>query len=323
MKEDIFARMTEDTRALMQQMQAHATPPPPDADPIQLAREGYRQIIPLAGAVEEVEIKDYTVSSATATIPLRLYGPQIEGSNTSLLPALVYFHGGGFISGGFDTHDRPLRALANASGCVIAAVEYRLAPEFPFPAAPEDCFAALQWVIQNAETLGINASKVAVGGDSAGGLLATVVCLMCRDRKASHPVAQVLVYPNTDLAIDTSSWHELDFLHPNRSRENFVAQMAMYVPDPNEREQPYASPLRAPNLSGLPPVLMITAELDPQRDEGEAYAQRLRDAGCLVTHTRYPGVLHGFFQMGGVIASGRVTIAEVAAYLRLRFSSVS
>jgi acetyl esterase len=321
MREDIFARMTDDTRALMQQMQAHATPPPPDADPIQLAREGYRQIIPLAGSIEEIETKDYTVSSATPAIPLRLYRPQIEGG--ILLPALVYFHGGGFVSGGFDTHDRPLRALANAAGCAVVAVEYRLAPEFPFPAASEDCFAALQWVIQNAEDLQINTSKVAVGGDSAGGLLATVVCLMGRDRNESSPVAQVLVYPNTDLTIDTPSWYELDFLHPNRSRENFVSQIAMYAPDPNEREQPYASPLRAPDVSGLPPALIVTAELDPQRDEGEAYAQRLRDAGCLVTHTRYPGVLHGFFQMGGVIASGRVAIAEVAAYLRLRFSLVS
>lgn len=323
MREDIFTRMTGDTRALMQQMQAHAAPPPPDADPVQLAREGYRQIIPLAGSVEEVKIKEYTVSSATPAIPLRLYRPQIEGSDVSLLPALVYFHGGGFISGGFDTHDRPLRALANASGCAIVAVEYRLAPESPFPAAPEDCFAALQWVIQNAEELQINASKVAVGGDSAGGLLATVVCLMCRNRNVSHPIAQVLIYPNTDLAINTPSWYELDFLHPNRSRQKFVDQMAMYVPNPNEREQAYASPLRAPDVSGLPPALIITAELDPQRDEGEAYAQRLRDAGCLVTHTRYPGVLHGFFQMGGVIASGRVAIAEVAAYLRLRFNLVS
>jgi acetyl esterase len=319
MREDIFARMTEDTRALMQQMQAHATPPPPDADPIQLARDGYRQIISLAGDVEEAEIEDYTVASATPVIPIRLYKPQAAVSRTSRLPALVYFHGGGFISGGFDTHDRPLRALANASGCAIAAVEYRLAPEFPFPAAPDDCFTALQWVIQNAEELQLDASRIAVGGDSAGGLLATVVCLMCRDRNVSRPIAQVLIYPNTDLAIDTPSWHELDFLHPSQSRENFLGQVAMYVPDPYERQQPYASPLSAPDLSGLPPALVITAELDSQRDEGEAYAQRLRDAGCLVTHTRYPGVLHGFFQMGGVIAAGKVAIAEVAGFLRLRF----
>ncbi|MBD2102328.1 alpha/beta hydrolase [Leptolyngbya sp. FACHB-261] len=324
MKEDILAKMTEDTRVLVQQMQAHAAPPPPDADPIQLARNGYRQVIPLAGPIEDVAaVEDYQVDSVIPTVPLRLYRPQSQGGNTSPLPALVYLHGGGFVSGGFDTHDRPLRALANASGYVIAAVEYRLAPESPFPAAPEDCFAALQWVIQKAEKLSIDASKIAIGGDSAGGLLATVVCLMSRDRKVSRPIAQVLIYPNTDLASDTPSWHELDFLHPNRSRENFVGQMAMYVTDPEEREQPYASPLRAPDVSGLPPALMITAELDPQRDEGEAYAQRLRDAGCLVTHTRYPGVLHGFFQMGGAIASGRVAIAEVAAYLRLRFNLAS
>ena len=322
MKEDVFAKMTADTRVLVQQMQANAVSPPPNADPVQLARDGYRQTISLAGAVEPVETKDYTVASATPTIPLRLYRPQAESGNT-LLPALVYFHGGGFISGDFDTHDRPLRALANQSGCVIVAVDYRLAPEHPFPAAPEDCFAAFQWIIQNAGELNLDASNVAVGGDSAGGLLATVVCLMCRDRKTSRPIAQVLIYPNTDLASDTPSWHELDFLHPSQSRENFLGQVAMYSPDPNDRAQSYVSPLRAPDLSGLPPALMITAELDAQRDEGEAYAQRLREASCLMTHTRYPGVIHGFFQMGGVIASGNVAIAEVAAYLRLHFGSVS
>jgi acetyl esterase len=322
MSEDIFARMTEDTRALVQQMQAHATPPFPEADPVQLAREGYRRTIPLAGSIEEVEAVEEYQASSTPAIPLRLYRPRIQSSDTSSLPALVYFHGGGFISGGFDTHDRPLRTLANAAGCVIVAVEYRLAPEFPFPAAPEDCFAALQWIIQQSEALRVDAAKVAVAGDSAGGLLATVVCLMCRDRNANQPISQILIYPNTDLAIDTASWRKLDFLHPSRSRENFLGQVGMYISDFNQRQQPYASPLRAPDLLGLAPALIITTELDAQRDEGEAYAQRLREAGCLVTHTRYPGVLHGFFQMGGVIASGRIAIAEVAGFLRLRFGLV-
>ena len=320
MKEDIFAKMTDDTRVLAQQMQAETVSPPPNADPVQLARDGYRQIIPLAGALKAVAaVKDYKVSSVTPEIPIRVYRPQVEDA---LLPAIVFFHGGGFISGGFDTHDRPLRALANASGWVIVAVEYRLAPESQFPAAPEDCFAAVQWVIQNAQLLQIN-SSIAVGGDSAGGLLATVVCLMCRDRNVSRPITQVLIYPNTDLVLDTPSWRELDFLHPGRSRENFQNQIAMYLPDANSLEQAYASPLRAPDLSHLPPALIITAELDAQRDEGEAYAQRLREAGCLVTHTRYPGVMHGFFQMGGAIAFGKVAIAEAAAYLRLRFNSIS
>lgn len=156
--------------------------------------------------------------------------------------------------------------------------------------------------------------------DSAGGLLAAVVCLICRDRHVNPPTAQVLIYPNTDLAIDTSSWYELNFLHPSGSRDSFLTQIAMYVPDLDKREQPYASPLRTPNFSGLAPALIITAELDPQRDEGEAYAQRLREGGALVTHTRYLGVVHGFFQMGGVIESGRIAISEVAEYLRLRFN---
>lgn len=153
--------MTEDTRALLQQMQAQAAPSPSNTNPVQLVREEYRQKIPLAGAVEEVKaIEDHTVSSVTPEIPLRLYRPQVE-EDVDFLPALVYFHGGGYVSGSFDTHDRPLRSLANASGCVVVAVEYRLAPEYPFPAALEECFAAVQWVIQEAGELRINASKVA------------------------------------------------------------------------------------------------------------------------------------------------------------------
>lgn len=315
---DFTARMTADTRALVQQMQAPATTPPPDADPVQLTREGYRQIIDLAGAIQPVEqIETYSVPSANP-ITLRVYRPYVNDVNsTTLLPAFVYFHGGGFISGDLDTHDRPLRAIANAAGYVVVAVDYRLAPEFPFPAAADDCFTATQWVMQHTKELRIN-SAIAVGGDSAGGQLATVVSLLCRDRDADRPIAQVLIYPDTDMAIKTASWSEFDFLHPAQSRANKLAQLAMYVPDPRQREQSYASPLRTSDLSGLPPALIITAELDPQRDEGEAYAQRLREAGCLVTHTRYPGVLHGFFQMGGVIAAGNTAIAEVSAYLRLR-----
>ena len=318
MKKDILAKMTADTRTLIEQMQAQSGFSSTHTDLIQLARQGYRDIIPLAGAVEEIEIvENYQVSSAIPPIDLRLYRPQ-KNSKISL-PALVYLHGGGFISGGFDTHDRPLRTLANLTGCAIIAVDYRLAPESPFPAAPEDCFAAWQWVTQNADELRIDSARVAVGGDSAGGLLAAVLCLMCRDRNVSIPLAQILIYPNTDLLVDTPSWYELDFLHPSQSRENFLGQVAMYVPDVDCRKQPYASPLRATDFAGLSPAFIITAELDPQKDEGEAYAQKLRDGGCLVTHTFYPGVIHGFFQMGGVIASGRVAIAEVAAYLKLRF----
>lgn len=154
MQLDIFARMTDDTRALVQQMQAHVTSLPPDADPIKLVREGYRQIIPLAGEIEEVgAVEDREVTSVTPPIPVRIYRPH-QHDNT-LLPVMVYFHGGGFISGGFDTHDRPLRTVANLSKCAIVAVEYRLAPESPFPAAPEDCFAALQWAIENAKEASI------------------------------------------------------------------------------------------------------------------------------------------------------------------------
>lgn len=317
-KEDIFARMTKDTRILLEKLsEVPVMSASSDVDPILLARQGYRDIIPLAGDVEAVgKVESHRISSIKPAINLQLYRPQESKANS--LPALVYLHGGGFVSGDLDTHDRVLRRLANTSGYIIVAVEYRLAPEYPFPAAPEDCFAAWQWVIDNADELQIDANKVAVGGDSAGGLLAAVLCLMCRDRNVNPPIAQILIYPNTDLAVDTFSWHELDFLHPSQSRANFLSQVALYVPDSNQRQQPYVSPLRAKNFADLPPALIITAELDPQRDEGEAYVKKLQDAGCHVTHTFYPGVIHGFFQMGGAIALGRVAIAEVATYLKLR-----
>lgn len=317
MNTDILAKMTADTRALVEQMQSQSSSPSPEENWIEVIRREYRQIIPLAGEVTEIEtVESLEVSSNSGSILLRLYRP-VPGS----LPALVYFHGGGFVSGDLDTHDRPLRAVANQSGCVVIAVEYRLAPEFPFPAAPEDCYTALQWVQARAQQLQINPNQIAVGGDSAGGLLAAAVCLMCRDRNQDQPTAQILIYPNTDLKANTDSWHELDFLHPSQSRANFLKQIELYTPDPAKRTQPYASPLSASNLSQLAPALIVTAELDAQRDEGESYAQQLREARCLVTHTRYPGVIHGFFQLGGVISSGKVAIHEVTSFLQLRFST--
>lgn len=317
MNTDILARMTADTRAVVEQMQSQASSPPPEMNWIEAIRSEYRQIIPLAGEAEAVDsVEEYEVPTATGAIRLRLYRPHGDG----LLPALVYFHGGGFVSGDLETHDRPLRAIANRSAFTVIAIEYRLAPESPYPTAPEDCYTALQWVREQAEQLQIDAAQVAVGGDSAGGLLAAVVCLMCRDRNQPQPMAQILIYPNTDLNVDTESWHELDFLHPSQSRANFLKQIEVYIPNLEERGQPYASPLLAPNLSQLAPALIVTAELDAQRDEGEAYTHRLREAGCFVTHTCYPGVIHGFFQLGGAISSGKKAINEVASFLRLHGS---
>ncbi|MEO0373847.1 MAG: alpha/beta hydrolase [Cyanobacteria bacterium P01_A01_bin.17] len=316
MNPDLFTKMTADTRALVEQMQSQDSSPP-EGDWIEAIRSEYRQIIPLAGEAEAVDsVEEYEIASDYGPISLRLYRPA-----PGRRPALVYFHGGGFVSGDLETHDRPLRAIANRSNCVVIAVDYRLAPEYPFPAAPEDCFAALEWVRKEAEQIQVDATQVAVGGDSAGGLLAAAVCLMCCDRKQPQPIAQILIYPNTDLNADTDSWRELDFLHPSQSRENFLKQVELYTPDPEQRTLAYASPLHASDLSQLAPALIITAELDAQRDEGEAYAHRLREAGGFVTHTRYPGVIHGFFQLGGAIASGKVAINEVAGFLRLHFST--
>jgi len=243
-------------------------------------------------------------------IPLRLYATDHVG----LRPALVYFHGGGFVFGNLDTHDAVCRAIAKASGAVVVAVDYRLAPEHKFPAAVDDSYAATKWVAANAERLGIDAHRIAVGGDSAGGNLATVIALRCRDAGGPALAAQVLIYPVTDVStFETGSHREL-------AEGYFLTRAAMewftghYLASADHKRHPEVSPLLAPNLSGLPPALIITAEFDPLRDEGEAYARRIQQAGVPVTVTRYPGMIHGFVSMRGVLSGGRQAIQEAAHF---------
>ena len=229
----------------------------------------------------------------------------------------MYFHGGGFVAGDLDTHDVPLRAVANRAGCVIVSVAYRLAPEHPFPAAPEDCYAATRWTAEHAAEIGADTGRLAVGGDSAGGNMAAVVCLMARDRGGPALRCQVMLYPDTNLLEDTASWQE--FAETNKpviTREGKLANIALYLPGGTDRKTPYASPFYAEDLSGLPPALIVTGECDPQRDEGEAYAARLEAAGCTVTHTRYPGMIHGFFGFGGVLDAGKQLIEQTANALK-------
>ena len=281
------------------------------------ARELVRQM-QLAGEPEPVEVvADRTIPGPAGDIPIRVYTPKGD----SPLPVLVFFHGGGWVICDLDTHDSVCRALTNAAGCIVVSVDYRLAPEHKFPAAADDAFAATEWVVEHAVKIAGDPSRVAVAGDSAGGNLAAVVAQMAKDRGGPRLAFQLMVYPVTDYNFDTAS-------HRENAEGYMLTTAAMkwfwnhYLPDEKAGLDPQASPLRADDLSGLPPALVITAEFDPLRDEGEAYAARLADAGVPAKSTRYDGMIHGFFSMSALLPQGRQAIDEAATVLREAFAAV-
>jgi acetyl esterase/lipase len=289
-------------------------PPMPDfeAIPLPLLRQGFEQSALSPGEPEAVaHVENLRLPGPDGEIPVRLYRPDSK----SALPGLVYFHGGGFVLCNLESHDGVCRSLANAAGCAVVSVDYRLAPEHRFPAAPEDCYAATRFVAERGRELGIDAARIAVGGDSAGGNLTAVVSQMARDRRGPRLRFQLLVYPVTDASFDTPSYRENAegyFLTTNMMKWFW----GKYLADPGDAANPYASPLRAKDLTGLPPGLCITAEFDPLRDEGEAYAARLRQAGVEVTATRYDGMFHGFFGMGALLDKGKKAVAQAADALK-------
>lgn len=297
-----------------------ATPAPatPEAE-VAASRQGYRLMIPLAGKPEPVEqVEDRTIPGPAGQIPIRIYRPRSESG----LPVLLYFHGGGFVIGDLDTHDTPLRSLANRAGCLVVSVDYRLAPEHPFPAAPEDCYAATHWVAQHAAKIGGDGTRIAVAGDSAGGNLAAVVALMARDRGGPQLALQILIYPGVDeqLSAEYVSWKECNGVVLQRGDD--YQGNTLYLPYEADRANPYASPIAASNLEGLAPVLVVTAEFDPLRDEAEQYAARLRAAGNRVTCVRYQGMVHAFFQFGGLVDDARMLVAHCAAALQATFAAI-
>jgi acetyl esterase/lipase len=279
----------------------------------QQAREMMLVGIPGLGPPETVaRVENRRIAGPRGEIPLRLYWP----ADRALHGAVVFFHGGGWVVGDLATHDNLCRALANAGGCLVVAVDYRLAPEHKFPAAPEDAFAATRWVQSQAGDLGIESSRdgaplVAVAGDSAGGNLAAVVSLMCRDRGAPPPALQVLVYPATDYNVETASYRACaeGYMLTRDAMHWFWQQ---YLAQDEDGYQPYASPLRAQDLSGLPRALVMTAEFDPLCDEGEAYAQRLRAAGVPTRLVRYDGQIHGFLRRLNTFPAAKTALAEIA-----------
>jgi acetyl esterase len=287
----------------------------PDRLPVAEARAQFMQSrARYVAAPERVEsVHDVSIPGPAGSLAVRSYRPA-GSSPGQRLPAFVFFHGGGWVFGNLDSHDSLCRSLCNAARCAVLAVDYRLAPEHRFPAAVDDTLAALRHVAQHGEQLGIDASRLAAGGDSAGGNLVAVAALAFRDQGGPRLALQVLLYPVTDLSLESPSYATLGqgyMLTLDRMRF-FRGQ---YLSTPEDVLDWRASPLQAKDLSGLPPALIVTASHDPLVDEGKAYADKLAAAGVEVIYRCYPGVVHGFMTMAGAVDTGRTAIRDTAAML--------
>ncbi len=250
-------------------------------------------------------------------LALRVYTPAGKGP----FPLMVFFHGSGFVVCSLDTHDGMCRNLCAGTGCVVVSVDYRLAPEAKFPAAPDDCLAATRWAAANAAALGADPGRILVAGDSAGGNLAAVTALRIRDEGGPALLGQLLIYPVTDY-YDSGSPSMIENAEGyGLTRAGMIWFWNHYLPAPEDGANPHASPLRARNLSGLPPALVVTAELDPLRDEGEAYAERLRQAGVKTEMKRWDGMNHGFFFWPGVVDRAGLAMDEACAGVRAMLQS--
>jgi acetyl esterase len=250
-------------------------------------------------------------------VPVRVYRPAGVPDATRL-PALVFFHGGGWVIGDLETHDVLCRQITGEAGVTVVSVDYRLAPEHKFPAAADDAWTATRWVAAHAAEIGVDPAKLAVGGDSAGGNLAAVVALQARDAGGPKIALQVLLYPVTDVGAETQSYRDLadGYLLTRDGMRWFIAH---YLAKPQDAEDWRASPARATSLAGVAPALVITAGYDPLRDEGDAYAQKLRAAGVNVDHVSYGGMIHGFIPMGKLIDTGNRAVTLIAGSLRHAF----
>ena len=256
------------------------------------------------------QVENRTIPGPGGELAVRIYRPGV-----GLRAVIVYFHGGGWVVCDLDSHDRACRSLADATGATVVSVDYRLAPEHPFPAAADDGLAATSWVAAHADELGVDPNRLAVAGDSAGGNLAAAVPLMARAAGGPRIAFQLGIYPVLAADFDTPSYRE-------NAERYFLTRSDMewfwdqYVPVRADRTNPIAAPLSEPDLTGLPPSHIITAEHDPLRDEGAAYANRLREAGVPSTNTRYGGMFHGFFAMGALLPTAEQAFADVTGVLR-------
>jgi acetyl esterase len=286
--------------------------PPTEEMTVPNARAAIAGFVALQGEpVEVASVQNRTVPGPAGEIPVRVYTPVGAGQ----LPVVLYFHGGGWVIGDLEVVDRPCRQLASAAGAIVVSVDYRLAPEHRYPAAFDDCYAATAWVAEHAAELGGDPAKLAVAGDSAGGNLAAAVALAARDRTGPNLGAQLLIYPVTNFNFDTESYRE------NRegyllTKSSMLWFWAHYLGAQDLDKDPYASPLRADNLVDLPPAYVATSEYDPLRDEGEAYALRLGEAGVPVTAKRFDGMLHGFFWTLAATPSAANILDDMVSVLR-------
>ena len=302
-------------QALLDLIEQRSIPPTHTLSPAE-ARAFYRERRTLSQPAppDVAAVESHEASGPHGTIPLRLYRP-LGSVPGRALPALVYFHGGGWVIGDLDTHDTLCRELTNGSGCAVVSVDYRLGPEQVFPAAVDDCIAAARWVREHAARLQLDATRLAVGGDSAGGNLAAVVALAAR-ASGDLPLAfQLLIYPATDQHRNAPS-HAENGEGYLLTRDTMAYFTGHYIDDTAHYADWRASPLLHADLSGLPPALVLTAGYDPLRDEGRAYAERLTAAGNRATYVCFDRMIHGFITMGRVLDEANTAVALCAAELR-------
>ena len=306
-------RLDPEVRALLEAADVHKTPRIESMTVAEARKARAVSFREMGGApVALGRVEDLQIPRPGGVIAARIYANEQGGLRTGL----IYFHGGGFVIGDLDTHDALCRALAHESDAVVIAIDYRRAPENKFPAAVEDAHAATLWIARHTAQLGIDAGRLAIGGDSAGGTLATVIAMRCRDTNGPALAAQVLLYPVLDvISFETGSYLEFaeNYQLTRKAMQWFAAH---YLASPEDGLNPEASPFLAKNLAGLPPALVVTAEFDPLRDEGEQYAERMQAAGVKVTAIRYPGMIHGFAAMLGQLNAGRQVIREAGEFVR-------
>jgi acetyl esterase len=304
-----------DASAVFQAMKAANRPPYdtlPHAEAREMSKATRAAVQPDPPAMASVET--LRIPAPHGAIPLRVYKP-LTLRKAATAPGLVFYHGGGWVIGDLESHDVVCRQIATEAAIIVAAVDYRLAPEHKFPAAVDDCIAATNWVAANAERLGIDASRLYVGGDSAGGNLAAVVAMHARDHGGPRIRGQVLIYPVTDLAMTHAS-------HGDPDTGVLLTHVLMrwfrdhYLAHPSEIDDWRASPLRMANLKGLPPAFVLTVGADPLHDEGEEFAARLKQAGVAVTHVDYPGQFHAFITMGRILPKANRLIGEIGDWLK-------
>ena len=305
-----------DAAAVFRAFQEAGRPPYETVSPAE-ARELYLKgrFVSNPEPPELASVEPLTIPSPAGSIPARVYTPTRLRKAGGLAPGLVFFHGGGWVIGDLDSHDVVCRKLADEGELMVVSVDYRLAPEHKFPAAVDDAIASTKWIAENAKQFGIDASRLMVGGDSAGGNLAAVVAISARDGNGPDIAGQLLIYPAIDFAMTHPSHREPEtsILLTHSVIRWFRDHYLNGAADVHDWR---ASPARAKTLIGLPPAYVLTAGADPLRDEGDEYARRLKEAGVAVTHRTFPGQFHGFFTMGKLLQQANVAAGEIGVWLK-------